>query len=280
MNLSFFCIRKRVWYPMKTESLKDIWNPVYYFVNGVKVEQLGSFGGDSTESLWYKNPHTLWYSSVNTVTVTCDFNFETFPHDEHTCYLKMRNWLGVSDYVLANKPLIFNGDGIPTEQYKITSPKLVFDVTFTAKNSTEYNQFGWSYSMAIIEIGLKRNQRGLQNLLRGYFVSTGIFGATSIISFFITPGQVSGRMGMLVTLYLILINTYNSIDAPKSRGFSFVDFWFLGCQFPIAFAIIQYGTLLAWTKFQKSKVIDYACAAISAGFFSIFIILYWIISLR
>ena len=44
-------------------------------------------------------------------------------------------------------------------------------------------------------------------------------------------------MGMLVTLYLILINTYTSIDAPSKRGFSNVDLWFACCQVPVAFAI-------------------------------------------
>ena len=38
---------------------------------------------------------------------------------------------------------------------------------------------------------------------------------------------------MVLTLYLISANVYNSVDAPNSRGFSYIEIWMLGTQFPI-----------------------------------------------
>ena len=49
---------------------------------------------------------------------------------------------------------------------------------------------------------------------------------------------------MIVTLYLILINSYVSVAAPNGRGFSFFEIWYLGVQIPIVFAFLEYGIIL------------------------------------
>ena len=67
---------------------------------------------------------------------------------------------------------------------------------------------------------------------------------------------IAGRMGMLITLYLIQINTYNSIKAPPKRGFSSVELWFVGMQAPILIAIFEYGILLALKKFFFQKMVN------------------------
>ena len=59
-----------------------------------------------------------------------------------------------------------------------------------------------------------RNAQSRNTIFGGFHVSTGIFAILSLVSYFIPPDIVPGRMGMLITLYLILINSYNSVDAP------------------------------------------------------------------
>ena len=44
-------------------------------------------------------------------------------------------------------------------------------------------------------------------------------------------------MGMIVTLYLISTNVYNSVEAPKIRGFSYIETWMIGTQIPILVSI-------------------------------------------
>ena len=51
-------------------------------------------------------------------------------------------------------------------------------------------------------------------------------------------------MGMVVTLYLISAIVYNAVDAPRSRGFSNIEIWMLGAQFPILLALCEYGFVL------------------------------------
>ena len=103
---------------------------------------------------------------------------------------------------------------------------------------------------------------------------------------------------MIVTLYLISANVYNSVDAPHNRGFSYIELWMIGSQFPILLALFEYGFVLYLKKVnhdvedenqrmepnnQKSNLnkkiqcLDFATMIISFFLFVIFASLYWII---
>ena len=60
-------------------------------------------------------------------------------------------------------------------------------------------------------------------------------------------------MGMIVTLYLISAVVYNAVDAPSGRGFSNIEVWMLGAQFPIILALCEYGFVL-YLKRHEHKV--------------------------
>ena len=71
--------------------------------------------------------------------------------------------------------------------------------------------------MASEEIGqfAVRNAQSRNTIFGGFHVSTGILAILSLVSYFISPDIVPGQMEMLITLYLILIKSYNSVDAPQ-----------------------------------------------------------------
>lgn len=67
---------------------------------------------------------------------------------------------------------------------------------------------------------------------------------------------------MLVTLYLCSVNVYAALDAPKNRGFSYIDLWMMGTQLPICLALIEFGSLLCIAKYDllsyfQTKVSSY-----------------------
>ena len=91
---------------------------------------------------------------------------------------------------------------------------------------------------------------------------------------------------MIVTLYLISANVYNSVDAPKDRGFTYIEIWMLGSQFPIELALVEYGLILFLKKIAKKskdenliKRLDFGTMIFSFFFFVIFAAIYWIIAL-
>ena len=61
-------------------------------------------------------------------------------------------------------------------------------------------------------------------------------------------------MGLLVTLYLIMINTYGSVlaDSPENRGFGLIEIWMVGAQFPILLAMVEYGYILYQQKMDHN----------------------------
>ena len=98
---------------------------------------------------------------------------------------------------------------------------------------------------------------------------------------------------MVVTLYLISANVYNSVDAPKTRGFSYIEIWMFGSQFPILLALLQYGFVLLLKKVVKLsdqnekkkfeeqiKLLDLATMIFSFCCFVMFAFVYWIVALN
>ena len=108
-------------------------------------------------------------------------------------------------------------------------------------------------------------------------------------------------MGMIVTLYLISANVYNAVEAPKSRGFSFIEIWMIGAQIPILLALVEYGFVLYLKKISKKsenktemleqgkpkqtlddkiKMLDFATMTISFVYFITFASIYWIVAIK
>ena len=108
-------------------------------------------------------------------------------------------------------------------------------------------------------------------------------------------------MGLLITLFLISSNVYTAVNAPLKRGFSYIEVWIIGSQGVILFAIIEYGFVLGWKKFdqridhkdaaktkmnwfksfssisidEKMKIVDAFCLIFSISSFLCFNIYYW-----
>ena len=71
-----------------------------------------------------------------------------------------------------------------------------------------------------------------------------MFVVTSWVSFLIKPEVVPGRMGLLVTLFLVLINIFNSVreQAPISSRLNAIDLYLVVCIF------------LVFSKFERLEI--------------------------
>lgn len=91
--------------------------------------------------------------------------------------------------------------------------------------------------------------------------------------------KVPGRLGLLITLYLIASNVYNSVEGPPSRGFSYIEIWMIGVHIPMLVAIFEYGLILAmkdqW-EISTLKRMDKITFCSSATFIALFNLFYWI----
>ena len=57
-------------------------------------------------------------------------------------------------------------------------------------------------------------------------------------------------MALLITLYLIMANTYSSVQnsGPQDRNFGVIEIWMIGCQFSVFMAMAEYAVILYMMK--------------------------------
>ena len=78
-----------------------------------------------------------------------------------------------------------------------------------------------------------------------YYLPSFLFVAVSWISFIIPIENVPGRMALLVTLILVLVNMFlHSMEAQPRSIISMVSLWIVFCIFFILAAFAAYGALL------------------------------------
>jgi len=69
----------------------------------------------------------------------------------------------------------------------------------------------------------------------------------------VKPEVVPGRMAMLVTLFLVLINIFNSVreQAPISSRLNAVDLYLVVCIFFVFTALLEYAVILLMLKKRR-----------------------------
>ena len=108
--------------------------------------------------------------------------------------------------------------------------------------------------MSGFHISLKRNPR---MYLATYFAPCTLMVVVSWMSFLINPDVVPGRLGLLLTLLLMLINLNNSVAAssPVSAKLNPLLVWIITSEAFVFLALTEYALILASSKFcGKSNV--------------------------
>lgn len=94
-------------------------------------------------------------------------------------------------------------------------------------------------------------------------------------------------MGLVITLCLISFNVYNAVDAPPSRGLSYIEIWMIGTEIPIVLALMEYSFILGMKRWLGGKLksvlnidqliarIDAITMIISLVYFILFCSTYW-----
>ena len=79
-----------------------------------------------------------------------------------------------------------------------------------------------------------------------YYLPSGLFVAVSWVSFVIPPEVVPGRMALLVTLFLVLTNIFNTITnvSPNVEGMNAIASWMIACMFFVFLALLEYAAIL------------------------------------
>ena len=270
-------------------EFRSIWKPRIQFLNSIEV----TLEDEETKEIWYENPSIFYWTQQFSMSLSCKMSFAEFPFDAHECSLKLVNVIGITDYILLEEPEIFFNDSEEKYIYEGNPERLKFNVKIKPKPSSvkffKSSIFAGNRSQANINVQLIRKHQAIFVLISEFYLPTFTYSILALISYFICIETVPGRMGLLLTLYLIAINNYVSTDVPSTRGISYMDIWFIGCIVPIIFSIIEYGILLAVLKYGNGYVlghrvnvlmVDKVAFIVSLFYISIFDTFYWVTSLN
>merc|ERR1719382_654411 len=118
---------------------------------------------------------------------------------------------------------------------------------------------GMNYSVTGFELILTRK---MSFYIVTYYLPSGLFVVVSWISFLVNPEIIPGRMTLLVTIFLVLINIHNTIqtNSPKAEGLTAIECWVIACIIFVFGALLEYTVILL--KLKLKKVLHVFCFCI------------------
>ena len=201
--------------PFGVSQVEHIWTPDLYVYNTSNFKVLSALNPLAglavlTNFYWDEygkgptlNGTYIEYYVESEVTIYCNFQLHLYPMDEQECELK----IGSSNY----------GRGIEFQLiesiYKgiygtgFYHSKDFYVETYFQESKNDY--LGSDYFSNMKEIGFKiKLKRCILSYVFKYYISCAAIVIISQISFLIPPDQVPGRIALLVTTFLILVNIF------------------------------------------------------------------------
>lgn len=88
-----------------------------------------------------------------------------------------------------------------------------------------------------------------------YFVPSGLFVAVSWVSFIIPPESIPGRIALIITTLLVLVNIANTVFAisPAADAINALQTWILACICFVVSTVIEYSVVLFITRRHRRK---------------------------
>jgi len=223
------------------QSLRYIWYPE------LEIYGLERFGRQRVlkemSGVRIRKNKTIHYELGARITISCRMNFDDYPLDAHTCQFQVGSYYDTNKTVQCVSSFIYDHKRQRSLQHYISFYNL------NSKDKTVILPSG-SYAACGFQLQLVR--KTMQFLVQVYLPS-GMFVVVSWVSFLIKPEVVPGRMALLVTLFLVLINIFNSVRerAPISTQLNAVDLYLVVCIFLVLSALLEYALILLLLKKRR-----------------------------
>ncbi|TRY77326.1 hypothetical protein TCAL_06961 [Tigriopus californicus] len=274
--------------------LSSVWVPNIMIVNVKSFKPLSEM--KPQQALWAVSESNgqfgFYYVQGCIISFYCPMRFDFFPLDAHICPLQLS-----TNY---NNEHVFFSETILNDASK--SRNVVLEYSLQIKKIPDGQRMLatktlGNYSTTGVEFYLERHKLKYLSI---YFLPSGLFVVVSWVSFLIPPDQVAGRMSMLITLFLVLVNIFGNITStmPNTEGVTAISGWMIVCIFFVFGALCCYAFLLWKMKptfylkkhertpedikskhWQRVKFDDW-CFMIFPIVFVLFNIAYWAICLN
>ena len=225
-----------VFVPIPMANLDILWTP------DIEVYEMNSFDSakvfkEPMASLKINQSGIMRYSSVAKLTMSCGMDFEKYPFDSHYCIFRAGSYAHHDEIVNCTAKLVkYEVYEQQTLQYMVRLENL------PSKYHTWHTpEHGW----ATCGFGIELKRTKTQMIIQVYLTSISLVLVTWF-SFTIDPTVIPGRMGMLITIFLVLINIFVGVknSSPTSNGLNAVDVFLVVCIGQVFAALCEYTLVL------------------------------------
>ena len=185
------------------------------------------------------------YHTRADATISCQMNFDHYPLDSHICPFQISSYRSTEETVSCSSEFIYQEPIQRHLQYSVTLDELPKKYqTFSIRKNFVYKTCGFN-----IILSRERSQIFFQ-----VYLTSAMFVVVSWLSFIIKPEVVPGRISLLLTTFLVLVNLFNSAksQAPVSKYLNAIDVYLVGCIMHVFFALIEYSIVLCIVTRKKS----------------------------
>ncbi len=172
--------------------------------------------------------------------ISCRMAFHNYPFDSHICLFQVGSYFYSKDIVSCTS--VFNDPMSLLRQrnlrHRISFVDLHQNETVIHIESGKYAACGFR-----VLIDRKRHQMIYQIYLPCF-----LFVCVSWVSFVVRPEVVPGRMALLVTLILVLVNIFNTVRStspiPSGTTLNAIDFYLVTSIVMVFLALLEYAVVL------------------------------------
>ena len=219
--------------PMNPKILDDMWVPNAMIYNLKLFEEMNVL--DKLHGLWISADYSIVYSTAAHITFFCPINYHKFPLDTQICKFQ------IGSYSYDDNTMTFTTVRVGFYGKHENSMPLDYAVNLRDLRQNDsiliFDGLG-NFSLAGFEIVLDRHA---STYIFTYYLPSGVFVVVSWISFLIPVHAIPGRMILLVTLFLVLVNIFNTVIAntPKAEGPTAIAVWMFSCILFVFGAFIE-----------------------------------------
>jgi len=231
------------WIPVDVSFIKEFWLPDAEILNLKEFKTLDVLS--KLEGLWLNRDFEIMYAVATRITFICPMTFNSFPLDVQVCLFQ------VGSFNYDNQKMVFTDEFIADESQIRSVLDYAVEIRKLPESKQNYVAITGNYSVAGFELTLRRK---VSHYIITCYLPSGMFVIVSWISFLIPPDIVPGRMTLLITVFLVLVNIFNTIttNIPKAEGLTAIEAFVIVCVLFVFGALIEYAGILLQLKVRVS----------------------------
>ena len=231
-------------FAMDTKFIRHLWVPdLYVFNMKYGSRTLKDFDG----RLFVFNGNEIFYRQELIIEIWCPLRFDFYPLDHQQCDFM------IGSYAFSIDEMIFQLESL---QYDWSQVNALLDYVIVeplGENLSIQRHGEKKFSLTGFNFRLKR--RSFQYIVN-YYLPSVLFVVVSWTGFLVPPDLIAGRVTILITLFVVLIAIFNTVNrqSPPVDGFNALAAYVMICIIFVFGEVFYYAILLYHKKRAEQKL--------------------------